>query len=66
MLPEGYKLYTSGTGYIILAVTNFLEMTRDAPEFVDYNGHKWKRDVIEVIPPRLIGHACSMRRYVAC
>lgn len=43
---------------------SFSEMGKDAPEYITYNGNRYKRDLLEPIPEALMNRVCSCRRYV--
>jgi len=63
-IPDGYTIYKESTDHVILAVTDFLEMFKDAPGTIVYNNETYVRGDMEPIPHDLAGHVCSMRRYI--
>lgn len=42
----------------------FSEFGKDAPEFIEHNNKKYKRDMIEIIEIEQASRFCSCRRYV--
>ncbi len=64
MLPQGYRVISSEGNKIVVGMFDFLLMFEDAKPVIEYQGEKYRRGMIELIPSGLVGHCCSCREHI--
>ncbi len=63
-MPTGYTLYEEHDNYILVYITDLLLSLDYSPMLIEHNDNLYEREMIQIMPPELIGTACIMRKYI--